>query len=163
MPVDLQNRPVNPFQSQTSARVFVFVRTDCPITNRYAPELVRIADKYRSRSVDFWLVYPDRTETTASIHEHIGAYKFPGTPLRDVDHFLVRRAQVTVAPEAAVFDQSGKLRYHGRIDDRWVDFGKSRPTASVHDLDDAIDAILGDRKVQEEQTQAIGCTLADVQ
>ena len=40
-------------------QVFIFLRTDCPISNRYAPELTRIAKEFQGRHVAFYLVYPD--------------------------------------------------------------------------------------------------------
>jgi hypothetical protein len=153
----------DPFAVHAAAQVFLFVRTDCPITNRYAPELQRIAREFRNRHVRFWMVYPDATETAASIQNHIKQYSFPGTPLRDPGHELVKRAHVTIAPEAAVFDASGKLKYHGRIDDRYVDVGTARPAATTHDLEDAISAVLAGKSIAHAETQAVGCWLADIE
>lgn len=152
----------DPFASPGRIRVLVFVRTDCPITNRYAPELKRIAEEFARAPVDFWLIYPDSTETERAIEHHIAEYHFPGTPLRDPQHVLVKRALATVAPEAAVFDAAGKLRYHGRIDDRWVDIGKARPAAHTHDLENAITALVAGNPVSQPETRAIGCSLLDV-
>ncbi|MGA8027552.1 MAG: redoxin family protein [Bryobacteraceae bacterium] len=153
----------DPFSTPARVRVLVFVRTDCPITNRYAPELQRLAAEFKDRGVDFWLVYPDHTETTQAIEAHIAQYHFPGIPLRDPDHQLVKRAHATVAPEAAVFDRDSTLVYHGRIDDRWVDLGKSRPYAQTHDLENAISAVLAGKPVSPPETRAVGCSLADVE
>jgi AhpC/TSA family len=108
-PMDLTGKASDPFASHAAAEVFLFVRTDCPITNRYAPELQRLAREYEHRNVRFWMIYPDATETTDSIRTHIRQYSFPGTPLRDPGHQLVKRARVTIAPEAAVFDAAGTL------------------------------------------------------
>ena len=94
----------DPFASAARARVFLFVRTDCPVTNQYAPELQRLAREFAGRGVEFWLVYPNPAETARGIEDHIAQYRFPGVPLRDSDHRLAKRAQATVAPEAAVFD-----------------------------------------------------------
>lgn len=154
--------PQDPFTSPDRIHVLLFVRTDCPITNRYAPELKRIAEEFTRAPVDFWLVYPDPTETESAIEHHIAEYHFPGTPLRDPQHVLVRRALATVAPEAALFDASGRLRYHGRIDDRWVDVGKARPAARTHDLENAIAALVAGKPVSQPETRAIGCSLVDV-
>ena len=66
-------------------------------------------------------------------------------------------------PEAAVFDATGRLVYHGRIDDRWVEIGKARPQAQTHDLEDAIAAVLAGRPVARAETRAVGCTLADLE
>lgn len=160
---DLDGASQNPFQSASGLQVLLFVRTDCPITNRYAPELARIAAKTRNQAVRFWLIYPDRTETPGNVRRQLDQYHLPGTALFDPQHQLVRRAHAQVAPEAAVFDASGKLVYHGRIDNRWVDAGKSRASATVHDLENAIAATLRGQPVQQPETRAVGCSLADVE
>ena len=152
----------DPFAASVSARVLLFVRTDCPITNRYAPELQRIAKEFGGESVGFWLVYPDPSETPNQIKAQIDEYHLPGTPLRDPHHQLVARAHATVAPEAAVFDRAGRLIYHGRIDDRYVDIGKARPAAQTHDLEEAIKDVLAGKPVPKAETRAVGCYLADV-
>jgi hypothetical protein len=36
---DLDGHPVNPFSSDAQATVLLFVQTDCPISNRYAPTI----------------------------------------------------------------------------------------------------------------------------
>lgn len=33
---DLAGKPVDPFAPSANVRVFIFVRTDCPVSNRYA-------------------------------------------------------------------------------------------------------------------------------
>ena len=160
---DLNGKPKDPFAQPAEVRVFLFVRSDCPITNRYAPELQRLAGEFAARKVAFWLVYPDSAETAQSIEKHVADYHFPGEPLRDPHHELVKLAHASVAPEAAVFDATGRLMYHGRIDDRWVDIGKARPAAQTHDLEDAITAVLTGARVSQPETRAVGCSLADVQ
>ena len=162
-PVDLAGKIADPFASAARARVFLFVRTDCPITNRYAPELQRISKEFAAQKVDFWMVYPDATQTPAAIREHMREYQFPGTPLRDPGHTLVERAHATVAPEAAVFDAAGKLIYHGRIDDRYVEIGQARRAAQTHDLENAISAVLAGKPVAQTETRAVGCALADIE
>lgn len=160
--VDLSGRTRDPFATPARARVFIFVRTDCPLTNRYAPELARLADLFLADGAEFWLVYPDPEVTPQQIRTHMAEYGFRGQPLRDPNHELVKRAHAVTAPEAAVFDAQGRLAYHGRIDDLWVDPGKARPMARVHDLEDAIAAVAAGRAVEHPETRAIGCSLADV-
>jgi hypothetical protein len=158
---DLHGHAIDPFRNPEKVHVLLFVRTDCPITNRYAPELRRIAAEFAQSPVDFSLVYSGRVETAATIEEHIRQYQFPGTALLDPGHDLMGRTKATVAPEAAVFDRS-RLQYLGRIDDRWISFGKSRPEATVHDLEAAIAAVLAGKTPREPRTRAIGCSLEDV-
>jgi hypothetical protein len=154
---------VDPFASAAHARVFIFARTDCPLTHRYAPELQRIWREFSGRDIDFWMVYPDPAETPQKIGADVYQYGFPGKALRDPHHELAARARATVAPEAAVFDSSGRLLYHGRIDDQWIDFGRARPAARVHDLENVLAAVFSGAKLPESETRAVGCSLADVQ
>lgn len=152
----------DPFAKPAPARVLLFVRTDCPITNRYAPELGRIAQEFAARGVEFWLIYPDPAETESAISQHKLEYKLPGTPLRDPQHVLVKRAEATISPQAAVFDHAGNLTYSGRIDDRYVAFGKARAAPTTHDLEAAITATLDGKPVKEARTHSVGCYLSDV-
>ncbi len=161
-PVDLAGRERDPFRAPAAARVFIFVRSDCPVTNRYAPELQHLFQEFSARSVEFWLVYPDPSETPEQIKKHMLDYGFPGQPLRDPQHELVKRAQAETAPEAAVFDSKNNLMYHGRIDDLWVSPGRARPMPTTHDLEDAIAAVLDGRAPRQAVTHAVGCSLADV-
>lgn len=157
--VDFAGKPVHLFDKPT---VLVFVRSDCPISNRYAPELERLYREY-SPPASFYLVYPDRSETKAAIEKHRTDYGYTFGALRDPDGSLVKLSKVRVTPEAAVFAAGGELLYHGRIDDRYVDFGKSRPQPTTHDLEEALQAVLAGKPVKVASTRAIGCFIADVQ
>jgi len=144
------------------AIVFLFTSTECPISNRYAPDVRRLAAKFAPKGVLFRLVYPDPADTRYGILDHMTAFAYAGATqaLRDPKHALVNFTGVTVTPEAAVY-AGGRVLYHGRIDDRYVDLGLERPAATVHDLDDALTAVLAGRPVEHPVTQAVGCYIAD--
>src|SRR6202011_1717325 len=86
--IGLDGRPADPFTSPIT--VLIFVRTDCPVSNRYAPEIQRIYHEFSPRKVRFWMVYPDRTESPENIRKHLAEYSFPGDPLRDPKKELVK-------------------------------------------------------------------------
>ena len=154
---------VDPLQTPGArATVLIFVRTDCPISNRYAPEIQRIAARFSSDGVRFWLVYPDSSETADSIQKHRAEYHYDFGVVRDPKHVLVKAAKARVTPEAAIFLPGRKLVYHGRIDDRYIDFGKARSAANTHDLEAALDAVVAGKPVPSETTRAVGCYLADL-
>ena len=157
--LDLHGNEVRPLtELPPQIQVYLFSRTDCPIGNRYVPEMNRIAQTYRDRGVAFRLVYPDPGEAVELIQTHLQEYRLTLPALRDPRHHLVRYVGATVTPEAAVFDQAGRLVYRGRIDDRAVDFGKQRIEASQHDLIDALDAALaGESPSETVITRAVGC------
>jgi thiol-disulfide isomerase/thioredoxin len=159
---DLTGQVVDPF-AISSGRVVVllFARTDCPISNRYAPLVQKLSEKFRGKA-NFWLVYPDTAETPAQIRAHDQEFRYSIPALRDIHHELVKRAQATITPEAAVFDASGKLLYHGRIDNWYEDFGRSRQAATTHELDDAVTAALAGKTVQPDHANAVGCYISDL-
>lgn len=159
---DLTGKAVDPF-AVSSGRVVVllFVRTDCPISNRYAPLVQKLSEKFQGKA-NFWLVYPDAAETPAQIRAHDQEYRYSIPALRDIHHELVKRAQATITPEAAVFDAGGKLLYHGRIDNWYEDFGRSRQAATTHELDDAVSAAAAGKTVQPDHANAVGCYISDV-
>jgi len=125
--------------------VFVFVRTDCPATNQSAPKLRRIAQQFQGKHVAFYLVYPNPDENKRAIENHMAEFGFPGTPLRDPDHQLQKRAHATMTPEAAVFDAAGNLKYHGGMDE----------------IEAAISAVTQGKSVARPETKAPGCALTD--
>src|SRR2546427_7069820 len=108
--------PTNP----PKAIVCFFTRTDCPVSNSYAPEVRRMYESFSPRGVEFYLVYPDADESRQMIEKHLKEYSYPFPGLRDPKHELVKLAGAKITPEAAGFDVKGKLLYLGRIDDRYV-------------------------------------------
>ena len=88
---DLRGDPADPVRDRGKIHVLLFVRTDCPITNRYAPELRRIADYFSQSPVDLFLVYSGRAETASAVGEHLHQYMFPGRAILDPQHQLANR------------------------------------------------------------------------
>jgi peroxiredoxin len=161
--IDLDGRPANPLDTRSVPfTVFVFTRTDCPISNRYAPELRRLHERFARAGVAFWLVYPDPGESVAAIRRHVEEYRYPFGALRDPQHGLVARTQASVTPEAAVFvaEPSGpRLVYTGRIDDRYESLGRQRAAPTTRDLERVLEALLAGEAVESRTVPAIGCSI----
>jgi hypothetical protein len=146
----------------TRAIVYIFTSTDCPVSNRYAPEVRRIEQTFGDRGVLFRLVYPSRSETDAAVREHMAAFAYGKLEaVRDPALALVTFTGATITPEVAVVVDR-QVRYRGRIDDRFVELGVERPKPTVHDLYDALTSILEGRPVTWARTQAVGCYIADL-
>ncbi|MEM7200060.1 MAG: hypothetical protein AAF628_07330 [Planctomycetota bacterium] len=141
-----------------SAHVLVFIATDCPIANSYAPELRRLVEAHRGRPVRFYLVHADPEVDAAAAREHAAAYELAGLApvLLDRDRALLRFTGAGRTPEAVVLDAAG-VAYRGRIDDRWDDLGVRRVAATQHDLRDAIAAVLAGQAVPQPWPEAVGC------
>lgn len=161
--LDLQQHAVNPFQgAHGKVTVLLFVRTDCPVSNRYAPMIQQLARKYGAKA-EFWLVYPGHSQTPAAIQKQISDYGYDLPVVRDLEGELVKLSQATTTPEAAVFTPAAKLVYHGRIDNWYEDFGRARTAPTTHELEEAIRATLEGKAPRISSAPAIGCSIADLQ
>ena len=72
-PVDAMQAPAG-----TKAIVFLFTSTDCPVSNRYAPEVQRVVGEFSGKGVVFRLVYPNPADHAAAIREHLAAFSYEG-------------------------------------------------------------------------------------
>lgn len=163
--VDLAGAAIDPLVSDpTRVHVFAFVTPDCPLSNRYAPELARIAGSDGARA-QWWMVYPDPDVDADAARRHHAEYALPGTPLRDPSHVLVARVAAKVTPEVAVFAPTAtgpSLAYHGRIDDRVPAFGRARPQPTVRELSDALAALAAGADPPSDHADAVGCPIGDL-
>lgn len=160
--LQLDGTPADPFLAAPAKPVvLVFVRTDCPISNRYAPLIRQMSAEYGTK-VRFWLVYPSETASAEEIRQHERDYGYKLPALRDPQHALVAQAQVQVTPETAVFDARHRLIYHGRIDNLYEHFGRARYAATTHELEQAIKAALSGKAAPANQP-GVGCFIATVQ
>jgi thiol-disulfide isomerase/thioredoxin len=160
---DLDGKPFDPFRvASGKIVVLVFVRTDCPISNRYAPAIQRLSAQHRAHAT-FFLVYPDKKETSDAIRKHDREFGYTFAALRDPQHILVKQSDAQITPEAAVFDARRRLVYHGRIDNLYEDFGHARKTATTHELADAIDAAIAGKQLNRKATPAVGCYISDLE
>jgi hypothetical protein len=158
----VDGEPVDLWSSgDAKLNVVVFTRTDCPISNRYAPDIRALYETYHPRGVELHLIYVDPKETAESIRAHLKEYEYPCPALRDPEHTLAAATGATVTPEAVVFDAERKITYRGRIDDRNAALGNSGAAAGKHDLADAIEATLAGQRVAEPVTKAVGCYIGD--
>ncbi|HEY1949596.1 MAG TPA: thioredoxin family protein [Bryobacteraceae bacterium] len=141
------------------AIVLFFVTNDCPVTNSYVPKMNRIRNSYAARGVRSYAVQADPSADLATMAKYARAYQYSFPLLLDPSQNLVRLTGATVTPEAVVLSPEGKVLYRGRIDNRVEDFGKQHPEATVHDLRDALNAVLAGKPVPVPVTKSIGCAI----
>lgn len=145
-------------RGQGPAAVTFFIASDCPIANAYAPEIVRVCTAYQSRGTSCTLAYEDAKLDPASLRRHLADYKLRVVPSTwDKDRRLADAAGVTITPTAVVRDGRNDVRYRGRIDNLYINIGRTRQQVTSHDLTDALDAVLAGRPVKQPTTEALGC------
>jgi peroxiredoxin len=144
------------------ATVFLFVATDCPNSNTYAPVLARLYHEYSGHGVGFFNVYSDPQETEASVKQHDSEYQVPFPALLDPHQKLARLTGARSTPEAIVVSSAGQTLYRGRVDDRFVEIGKTRFHPKRDDLREALEAILQGQPPVQPVTRVIGCAIPGV-
>ena len=143
----------------------IFVATDCPISNRYLPEIVHLSRDFAPRGIRLWLVYPNPGDTLPAVSAHQTQYRIAASlpQLITPDPRFLAHAHVHVTPEAAIFRADAVMKqphlWHGRIDDRYLTFGTQRPAATHHDLADALDAALAGRQTSPASGPPVGCAI----
>ena len=141
------------------AVVLFFVTIDCPVGNSYVPEMNRLRDAYSARGVAFYAVQADPTVKEADVAKYAKDYHYGFPLLLDPQQILVRHANATITPQTAILAPDGKLVYLGPIDNRVVDFGKSRPRATESFVREDLDAVLDGKPVPVPAQHSIGCSI----
>lgn len=159
-PVSVTTLAGKSVQVPASGRRFTllfFVGYDCPISNYYTPEMNRLAAKYGPMGVAVYAVYPDKDLKPSDARAHSKEYGYAFSCILDSNRALVRLTGASVTPEAFLLSPQGRPLYHGRIDDKYIDFGKARYQATTHDLRDALEAAVHGKPIPVAMTKAIGC------
>jgi len=161
--VDLSGRSVTELAPPGArAVVLFFAASDCPVSNRYIPEIERLAKQFEPLGVRVWFVYPNPGDNANVVRAHDQEYSITANTALDTTQSLTRMAHATTTPEAAVFvPRNGALRevYRGRIDDRYLSLGTERPQATHHDLEEAIRAVLAGKLVPQPGGPPVGCSI----
>jgi hypothetical protein len=161
--IDVEGHPVTDLAPPGArAVVLFFAASDCPISNRYIPEVQRIAKQFEPLGVRVWFVYPNPGDDAKVIRAHDLEFAITAHTALDTRQTLTRMAQVTITPEAAVFVPQGTSLhevYRGRIDDRYLALGAERPQATHRDLEEAIRAVLAGKPVPQPGGPPIGCSI----
>src|SRR6185503_15998864 len=94
------------------------------------------------RGVAIVAINPNESQSAAAIAEHAQEFKLAFEIVPDQNGELARSLGLTICPEAYVLDSQGKVRYRGRIDERYARRGGAAEDPRSHELRDAVDAVL---------------------
>ena len=93
---DIDGRTLAPFAPAGKANVILFVQTDCPVSNSYAPEIQRVCKAYAAKGISCSLAYEDVRVDAAGVRKHLSDYAYSGVPATiDGSRALADRAKAT--------------------------------------------------------------------
>ena len=137
-----------------SGTVLIFIATKCPVSNAYNERMAKLAADYRARGVNVVGINSNSTEPAAEVKQHAADKGLAFTILKDPGNLIADRFDAQVTPEAYLLDASGKLVYHGRIDN-----SRNGDAITSSELRDAIDATLAGKPVEKTEVKAFGCSI----
>ena len=137
--------------------VIIFVATRCPVSNAYNERMQKLAEEYKAKGVNVVGINSNSTEPAAEVKAHAADKGLTFTILKDAGNQIADRFDAQVTPEAYLLDASGKLIYHGRIDNSRTGY-----LITSTELRDAVEAVLAGKPVEKAGAKAFGCSIKRV-
>lgn len=134
--------------------VIVFVSTECPFSNAYLERLSAIASDYSKKNVALLGVNSNPAESLDQIRESAQKNRIEFAILKDEGSRVADAYGAMRTPEVFVVDQSGALRYRGRVDN-----AKEIARVKRNDLREALDEMIAGKPVSVAETKAFGCPI----
>lgn len=136
----------------------VFTCNNCPYAKAWEERIVELGNTYSKKGIGVLLINSndpsvakgDTFEATAKRAKERGM-QFPYA--LDEKSAIAKAFGAQRTPEAFVFDQGGKLVYHGTIDDNHEDASKVQKRF----LKDALEAVLTGKAPALQETKSLGC------
>ena len=151
--VDGKEHSLNSLKGK-SGTVLIFIATKCPVSNAYNERMEKLAQEYRAKGINVIGINSNVTEPAAEVKSHAAEKHLTFTILKDDGNKIADRLGATRTPEVYALDASGKLVYHGRIDN-----SQNPANISSNDLRAALDSLLAGKPIQKTTGAAFGCTI----
>jgi peroxiredoxin len=156
--------------SGAKALVVLFICNHCPYVIHIAPALAKLADEYKSKGIAFIAINSNDTETYPEDNfdnmikeKALRGYSFPY--LFDETQKIAKAFDAACTPDIFVFDGQQQLAYRGQFDSSRPhrissgNYDSSQSLATGEDLQSALDALLNEQQVSENQVASIGCNI----
>lgn len=140
--------------------VVIFASESCPIANSYIPALNSLKRDFNEAKFDYVIVHTNKSLSVEEAKNHAKEFELKWSVALDPDQAIAKSYDAKVSPEAFVVDlKNSSIVYRGRIDDRFPDYGKKKPTASREDLKVALSELAAGKAVSVPETKAVGCLI----
>lgn len=134
--------------------VLLFIATKCPVSNAYNARMAKLAEDYKSKGVNVVGINSNVAELADEVKKHAAENGLSFAVLKDNRNAIADRFDAQVTPEAYVLDATGKLVYHGRIDN-----SRNGDSITASELRDALDAVVAGKPVEKTEAKAFGCSI----
>lgn len=135
--------------------VVVFTCNGCPYAKAFEPRIVELANQYQAKGVAFYALNPnDEIKFPVETIDEMKTRSYPFPYLKDGDSAIAHAYGARVTPHIFVVDKTGTVRYRGYVDDSAKPEGRK-----TTGLTNALDDLLANRQVANNNTRAFGCSI----
>ena len=140
--------------------VALFVQGNgCPIVRNALGELTALRDSFESRGIKFLMLNANLQDDAAEIQKEVEEFGIDLPVLVDRQQLVAQLLDLRKTAEVLLIDmQSRKLRYRGPVSDR-LHYEAQRQEAGQRYLQEAMEAVLENRKVETPVVTAVGCSI----
>ncbi len=143
-----------------SGTLVVFTCLECPYARAWEQRIVELGNTYAKKGVGVLLINSNNPSVSKndSLEKTQARAKERGVQFAyavDPTSAVAKAFGASRTPEAFLFDKSGKLVYHGTIDDNHEEADKVQKRY----LKDALDAVVAGKAPAVQETKSLGCTI----
>lgn len=143
------------------ATVILFICNHCPYVKHIQTKLVEVANKYQKKGVHFIAISSNDVEnypfdSPENMHKEALSNQYPFPYLFDESQAVAKAYQAACTPDFYVFDKNLKCVYRGRFDNATPG---NRHLVTGKDLSRALDSILANTPVDQNQMPSLGCNI----
>ena len=146
---------------ESKGTLVIFMCNHCPFVLHVLPEIIMIANDYRVQGLGVIAIssndiekYPEDSPELMTEFAFENKIDFPY--LFDKTQEVAKAYDAACTPDFFLYDNQDLLFYHGQLDD-------SRPNNGIplsgSDLRSAIDALIYNRSLNEQQKPSVGCSI----
>ncbi len=137
----------------------MFSCNTCPIVHKYESRTVEICKLAQENDIGVILLNPneayrDKGDSYIEMQEYAQRLGYNWYYVVDNNHAMADAFGATRTPEIFLFDNKGKLAYHGAIDDN-----ANNAAGAASYMKPAIANLVKGKKIDPEKTKSVGCTI----
>jgi thioredoxin-related protein len=133
----------------------IFSGNDCPYIERNQTRTTEICNYAMNNNIGVVLVNPNEKVTLEMMKEYAASQQFKWFYVADKKDVLADAFEASHMPECFLFAKTGKLVYHGAIDDS----PGNAEAVKTRYLNNAINDMLANVSVKVSTTATIGCNI----
>lgn len=145
--------------AQNKTRIFIFLDVECPISQSYTLYLEKLYLKYNKLGILFFCVFPTKYMNVEEILFFNKKYNLTIPSVLDKFQSITKKLNATITPEVFVMNPKNEICYFGCIDDNFFALGKRNLKPKIFYLEEAINSVIKNKKIQSFHNQAIGCEI----